>query len=105
MKINFVCYNVISMKYILKGKVFGRVQKVGFRAFTKDIADSLGIQGYVKNLDDGSVEFEAIGEKEVLEIFLEKLKEGPKYAFVSDIKYNMEVFEDEDYPKSFDILY
>jgi hypothetical protein len=23
------------MKYILKGKVFGRVQKVGFRAFTK----------------------------------------------------------------------
>ncbi|MFP3254424.1 MAG: acylphosphatase, partial [Hydrogenobaculum sp.] len=30
------------MKYILKGKVFGRVQKVGFRAFTKDIADSLG---------------------------------------------------------------
>ncbi|ACG56855.1 acylphosphatase [Hydrogenobaculum sp. Y04AAS1] len=93
------------MKYILKGKVFGRVQKVSFRAFTKDIADSLGIQGYVRNVEDGTVEFEAIGEKEALEMFLEKLKEGPKHAFVSDIKYNMEVFEDEDYPKSFDILY
>jgi acylphosphatase len=93
------------MKYILKGKVFGRVQGVGFRAFTKDVADSLNLQGYVKNLGDGGVEFEAIGEEEVLSIFLEKLKEGPKHAFVSDIKYTMEVFEDEDYPKSFDILY
>ncbi len=105
MKINFVCYNFCSMKYILKGRVIGRVQGVGFRAFVRDVANELGLQGYVKNLKDGSVEFEAIGGKELLEMFLEKLKIGPKHAFVSNIDYDMEVFEDEDYPKSFDILY
>ncbi len=93
------------MNYILKGKVYGRVQGVGFRAFTKKIADELGLYGYVENITDGTVRFEAIGDKDVLNLFLEKVKKGPANAFVTDLEYTMEVFEDEDWPKDFSIVY
>ena len=93
------------MNYVLKGKVYGRVQGVGFRAFAKNIADEFGLYGYVKNLDDGSVGFEAIGSKEMLNLFLEKLKKGPPNAFVLNVEYKLEVIEDEDLPKNFNIVY
>ena len=42
--------------------VFGRVQRVFFRASTKSVADQLGIKGFVKNLSDGSVQIHAEGD-------------------------------------------
>lgn len=50
--------------------VSGRVQGVYFRASTKEVADSLGISGFVKNQPDGSVYLEAEGESEILDSFL-----------------------------------
>ncbi|STJ81425.1 acylphosphatase [Escherichia coli] len=43
--------------------VYGRVQGVGFRYTTQYEAKRLGLTGYAKNLDDGSVEVVACGKK------------------------------------------
>ncbi|WP_140397059.1 acylphosphatase, partial [Escherichia coli] len=42
--------------------VYGRVQGVGFRYTTQYEAKKLGLTGYAKNLDDGSVEVVACGD-------------------------------------------
>ena len=46
---------------------FGRVQGVGFRATTRDIARRYSIAGYVRNLPDGSVEVVAAGADDALD--------------------------------------
>ncbi len=66
--------------------VKGRVQGVWFRRFTKNIADELGISGYVKNLPDGSVEVEATMEDEKFAPFLEALHQGPPLARVDEVE-------------------
>lgn len=43
--------------------VYGRVQGVGFRYTTQYEAKRLGLTGYAKNLDDGSVEVVACGDE------------------------------------------
>ncbi|MFH1440598.1 MAG: acylphosphatase [Candidatus Omnitrophota bacterium] len=53
----------------------GRVQGVGFRFTAEDIANSLGIAGWVKNLSDGRVEVLAQAEEETLKEFLVKISE------------------------------
>lgn len=71
---------------LLKVSISGRVQGVYFRASTKEVADSLGINGFVKNQPDGSVYLEAEGESETLESFLAWLKTGPASAQVDNLQ-------------------
>lgn len=52
----------------------GRVQGVGFRFTTEDIAQDLGVCGWVKNLRDGKVEVVAEAEEEVLKELLERIQ-------------------------------
>ncbi len=65
--------------------VLGRVQGVGFRAFTEEHARNKGLRGWVRNRQDGTVEVEAEGPKSVLEAFLEILHDGPRLAHVTKI--------------------
>lgn len=66
--------------------VHGRVQGVGFRYTTQHEARRLGINGYAKNLDDGSVEVVASGEAEQVETLLKWLREGgPRSARVDRV--------------------
>jgi acylphosphatase len=58
----------------VRAVVRGRVQGVGFRAFTREQAEALGLVGQVCNLSDGSVEVVAEGEREAAERLLEILK-------------------------------
>lgn len=51
----------------------GQVQGVGLRYTAKDLADSLGITGWIKNLDNGQVEMVAEAEEDILKNFLKKL--------------------------------
>ncbi len=63
----------------------GKVQGVGFRAFTRDQAESLGATGYVRNLEDGRVEALAQGRRSVLDEMVRRLGVGPKPAEVTDV--------------------
>ncbi len=67
--------------------ISGRVQGVGYRAFTKRQADSLGLRGWVRNLKSGQVEALAEGSEFSLEEFIKALKEGPQAAGVTEVKF------------------
>jgi acylphosphatase len=62
----------------------GRVQGVGFRYTSEDIARDLGITGWVKNLRDGRVEIVAEAEDKVLEEFLAKIA-GYFSRYIKDV--------------------
>jgi acylphosphatase len=77
--------------------VTGRVQGVGFRYFTQEQAAGHGLNGWVRNLYDGSVELEAEGEEDILEKFLRRIKEGPSFGCVADMKtQSIPVKDDKD---------
>ena len=70
----------------LHGLIRGDVQGVGFRYFLMRQAHALGLRGWVRNRDDGSVEFVAEGPKPDLEHLLEAARRGPSQARVSDVR-------------------
>lgn len=66
----------------------GRVQGVGFRFTAQDIANNLGILGWVKNLRDGRVEIIAEAEEDLLEQFLTRINQYfQEYMQGKDIKW------------------
>jgi acylphosphatase len=70
----------------LRVKISGLVQGVGYRYFTKRVADRLGVKGYVRNLSDGRVEVLAQSPNEELEQeLLEYLEQGPPYSNVTGL--------------------
>ncbi|MGC8578839.1 MAG: acylphosphatase [bacterium] len=73
------------MKRHVHLKIMGRVQGVWFRASTKEIADKLGIKGWVRNLPDGSVEVDATGNADAIEEFIQWCHKGPPGARVTDV--------------------
>ncbi len=77
--------NVVRVKV----RVYGIVQGVGFRYFTKEHADRLGLKGYVENKIDGSVEIVAEGPRDKIEELLELVRRGPPAAVVErvDVEY------------------
>jgi acylphosphatase len=70
----------------LEATIYGKVQGVGFRAYTEKQAEKLGLVGWVKNMADGTVRCVVQGEKEKLDKLAEKLKSGPYFAEVQDIE-------------------
>jgi acylphosphatase len=65
--------------------VRGNVQGVGFRYFAQKTASLLGLTGYTRNLDDGSVEVYAVGSKEKLDEMAGHLRMGPRWADVRGV--------------------
>lgn len=65
--------------------ITGRVQAVMFRDFTKRKAQKLGLVGFVKNNEDGSVFVVSEGKKEQLEKLLSYLSRGPLLARVENV--------------------
>ena len=76
--------------YCIRAKVYGRVQGVAFRAYTRQRAVELGIFGWVRNCFDGTVEVLAEGEQDHVEQFLDWLKVGSPSSQVSKVEYNQE---------------
>ncbi len=75
--------------------ISGRVQGVFFRSNSCEKAVSLGLRGFVKNLDDGRVEIVAEGEKENIGELVEFCKKGSLIAKVGDLEIRYEKVKDE----------
>ena len=73
------------MRIARRFTVSGRVQGVGFRYFALDAARREGINGYVTNREDGSVEAVAEGEAEAVERFERALRRGPSQSRVERV--------------------
>jgi acylphosphatase len=61
------------------------VQGVGFRYFTEQAARQLGVSGWVRNDDDGTVQVYAIGSPEQLSELAARLWQGPRWAEVRGV--------------------
>ena len=72
-----VCYKVV---------VSGAVQGVSFRSSMRDVALRNGVQGWVRNREDGAVEAVVCGEEEPVERLLEWARVGPPGARVASMK-------------------
>lgn len=70
----------------IRVRVTGRVQGVGFRAFTARRARDLEVVGRVKNLPDGSVEIRAVGPRGELDKLLGAVRTGPSHARVDGVE-------------------
>ena len=68
----------------------GQVQGVGFRYFVQKEADSAGVNGWVSNRLDGQVEVVAEGTRQMLEDLAERLRGGPRGAYVTQIDITWE---------------
>ncbi|WP_096439589.1 acylphosphatase [Alteribacter populi] len=80
----------------IQGIVSGKVQGVGFRNFTQQTAAEENMKGWVRNLPDGTVEFEAEGDEKAVETFVKRLKKGQFPAKVEAIvTNNIQVLNEE----------
>ncbi len=66
--------------------VSGRVQGVGFRWHVEHHAKSIGVAGWVRNLDDGRVEAYAVGTVEQLDKLAARLHQGPSLSEVHGVE-------------------
>lgn len=64
-------------------KVYGEVQAVGFRHFSKVVADEYHLTGYVRNEYDGSVTIEVQGEEDIVRNFLEEVEKVSYHIEIS----------------------
>lgn len=67
-------------------RVTGTVQGVGFRWFVRERARRLGLAGWVRNMEDGSVEVAAEGDGPQVELLRAELQRGPSGARVKELE-------------------
>lgn len=70
--------------------IIGRVQGVGYRRNTEEQATKLGINGWVRNLDDGRVKAVFEGDRETVEEMIEWCHTGSPRANVDDVQVKYE---------------
>ncbi len=70
----------------VRATVTGRVQGVGFRDATRRRARELGVLGWVRNAEDGSVRVHAEGDREAVDALVAFLREGPPGAAVGEVE-------------------
>ena len=70
-----------TVQLLIKGKVQG----VFYRATARQIADMIGITGWIKNTRGGNVEATVSGTEEQLQKFISWCKKGPEKAVVDEV--------------------
>jgi len=81
-----------TVRLIIKGKVQG----VFYRATAKDVADLIGVKGWIRNLPNDNVEITATAAEDVLQKFIAWCKQGPPKARVDEVtveELNVEEFK------------
>ncbi len=71
------------------------VQGIFFRARINEKANELDIKGFVKNLDDGSVEAIFEGDNSDIDELVDYCREGPRGAQIDDVEVVEEDYEGE----------
>jgi acylphosphatase len=71
-------------------RVLGRVQGVFFRAEARSRAESLHVEGWIRNAPDGSVEAVFEGEPERVDSMVDWCRRGPAGAVVADVEVESE---------------
>lgn len=84
----------------VKGFVSGRVQGVGFRYFVMRQAQAENVCGYVRNRNDGRVEFMLQGASDSVSRVLEQIRLGPDFAQVSELRLG----ETDEIPRSVEFV-
>ena len=82
-----------TFERIIHVRVSGRVQRVGYRAWTEGQADARGLMGWVRNRHDGSVEAVFAGTAEAIAGMAQACWRGPTAAEVGAVDVQ-EVGED-----------
>ena len=90
---------MVAVRLIVKGKV----QRVGFRRYVLDLAQEMGLTGYVKNLQDGSVEVLVQGPEGSVSEFMKAVKSPPPPAVVREVLE--EQVEPRQDVKAFKVVY
>jgi len=65
--------------------ISGRVQGVGYRAWTVATARGMGLNGWVRNRRDGTVEAVFTGPADQIETMIAACRKGPLVARVTDV--------------------
>jgi acylphosphatase len=73
------------MEVIFQVTIRGAVQGVGYRAWAEVTAVELGVEGWIRNCRDGSVEALFAGSEEVVLTMIELCRDGPLGARVVSI--------------------
>ena len=73
----------------------GRVQGVFYRMETRNAANGIGVNGWVRNLPDGTVEAVFEGENEKVEAALDWCRQGPPNARVEDVRVDWQDYTGE----------
>jgi acylphosphatase len=71
-------------------RIRGRVQGVFFRADARARAESLGLAGWIRNAEDGSVEAGFEGDEERVRSMLDWCRRGPSGAEVDEVEVETE---------------
>ena len=79
----------MAEKILYKITIKGRVQGVGYRWNAAREAINRDINGFAKNLSDGSVYIEAEGKSEQLDSFVEWCNKGPRLSIVESVTVNV----------------
>jgi acylphosphatase len=64
----------------------GRVQGVGYRAWVEHRARAHGLEGWVRNRQDGSVEVVLAGPDQEVADFIDRCRRGPSTARVEAVE-------------------
>ena len=75
--------------------VSGLVQGVFFRQKTKQLAESHGVNGWVRNLDDGRVEAVFEGGESDVKAMVDFCRKGPRGAQITNVEVKSERFSGE----------
>ena len=81
--------------------ISGRVQGVCYRIYVRDVAKTLDLKGFAKNLDNGTVEVVAVSSKENIKKVIQFCKNNPGYSKVKDVKISY--FETKEEFNNFEI--
>lgn len=77
----------------------GKVQGVGFRMYTQNQAEQLGVVGFVQNLSDGTVKIVAAGEDDKVDALINWAKSGSPPADVEDLQTETMKYQQREFDR------